>query len=86
MNPVGKITSKVTAIETLSCDAGWRHYHFVKLTTDDGIIGWSEFDEGFGAPGVATAIEKLSERVLGMQVGAHERIYAGLYAATRPAA
>ena len=86
MNASGKVTSKVTAIETLSCDAGWRHYHFVKLTTDDGIIGWSEFDEGFGAPGVATAIEKLSERVVGMQVGAHERIYAGLYAATRPAA
>jgi len=86
MNAVGKITSKVTAIETLSCDAGWRHYHFVKLTTDDGIIGWSEFDEGFGAPGVATAIQKLGERVVGMQVGAHERIYATLYAATRPAA
>ena len=86
MNAMGKVTSKVAAIETLSCDAGWRHYHFVKLTTDDGIIGWSEFDEGFGAPGVATAIQKLGERVVGMQVGAHERIYAALYAATRPAA
>ena len=35
--PHAKVTSKVTAIETLSCDAGWRNYHFVKLTTDDGI-------------------------------------------------
>ena len=36
----------------LACDAGWRNYHFVKVTTDGGIVGWSEFDEGFGAPGV----------------------------------
>ena len=41
----------VTAVETLHCDAGWRNYHFVKVTTDDGVVGWSEFDEGFGSPG-----------------------------------
>lgn len=76
---------KVKSIETLSCDAGWRNYHFVKLTTDDGIVGWSEFDEGFGAPGVGTVIERLSARVIGQEVGAHERIYAELYSATRPA-
>ena len=77
---------KVKSIETLACDAGWRNYHFVKLTTDTGIVGWSEFDEGFGAPGVGTVIEKLSGRVIGQPIGAHERIYAELYCATRPAA
>src|SRR5262245_45097410 len=77
---------KVSSIETLACDAGWRNYHFVKLTTDTGIVGWSEFDEGFGAPGVGTAIERLSGRVVGQPVGEHERIYAELYCATRPAA
>src|SRR4249919_3298136 len=77
---------KVKSIETLACDAGWRNYHFVKLTTDTGVIGWSEFDEGFGAPGVATVIERLAARVVGQPVGAHERIYAELYCATRPAA
>ena len=75
---------KVKAIETLACDAGWRNYHFVKLTTDDGIVGWSEFDEGFGSPGVGTVIERLAPRVVGQQVGEHERIYAELYCATRP--
>jgi len=77
---------KVKTIETLACDAGWRNYHFVKLTTDTGIVGWSEFDEGFGAPGVTTVIERLAARVVGQPVGAHERIYADLYGATRPAA
>src|ERR1041384_8321711 len=77
---------KVAKIETLACDAGWRNYHFVKLTTDEGIIGWSEFDEGFGAPGVGAVIQKLSERVIGKPVSDHEVIYAELYCATRPAA
>jgi galactonate dehydratase len=77
---------KVKSIETLACDAGWRNYHFVKLTTDTGVVGWSEFDEGFGAPGVGTVIERLGARVVGQEVGAHERIYAELYCATRPAA
>src|SRR5262245_26714645 len=75
---------KVTAIETLACDAGWRNYHFVKLTTDDGVVGWSEFDEGFGSPGVGAVIERLAPRVIGQPVGQHERIYAELYCATRP--
>ncbi|MEO8856824.1 MAG: mandelate racemase/muconate lactonizing enzyme family protein [Burkholderiaceae bacterium] len=84
--PINQVTSKVTSVKTLSCDAGWRNYHFVKVTTDDGIVGWSEFDEGFGAPGVGTAIERLAPRVVGQPVGEHERIYTELYAITRPAA
>jgi L-alanine-DL-glutamate epimerase-like enolase superfamily enzyme len=77
---------KVTAIETLACDAGWRNYHFVKLTTDGGIVGWSEFAEGFGSPGVEAVIQRLAPRVVGQPVGEHERIYTDLYCATRPGA
>ncbi|HXF16334.1 MAG TPA: mandelate racemase/muconate lactonizing enzyme family protein [Burkholderiales bacterium] len=75
---------KVKTLETLSCDAGWRNYHFVKLTTDTGVVGWSEFDEGFGAPGVGAVIARLAPRVIGQDDRAHERIYAELYSATRP--
>jgi galactonate dehydratase len=77
---------KVTAIETLACDAGWRNYHFVKLTTSDGIVGWSEFSEDFGSPGISAVIKRLAGKVIGQRVSDHERIYAELYAATRPAA
>ena len=79
-------TSKVRSVELLACDAGWRNYHFVKITTEDGIVGWSEFDEGFGSPGVGAAIQRLSARVVGQNAFQHERIYAELFAATRPAA
>jgi galactonate dehydratase len=77
---------KVKNIETLHCDAGWRNYHFLKLTTDDGAVGWSEYDEGFGSPGVTAVIERFTNRVIGARVGDHERIYTELYCLTRPAA
>src|SRR5580704_14397580 len=57
--------SKVTYVEILACDAGWRNYHFVKVTTEGGVIGWSEFDEGFGSPGLGSAIERLATRLIG---------------------
>lgn len=77
---------KVAAIETLHCDAGWRNYHFVKLTTDDGVAGWSEFDEGFGSPGVTSVIEHMAGRLIGQPVGEHERLFAEMFCLTRPAA
>ena len=51
-----KKATQIRSVETLACDAGWRNYHFVKIMTEDGIVGWSEYDEGFGAPGVTAAI------------------------------
>ncbi|HUS97913.1 MAG TPA: mandelate racemase/muconate lactonizing enzyme family protein, partial [Hyphomicrobiaceae bacterium] len=80
------VRSKIRNVETLACDAGWRNYHFVKLTTEDGLVGWSEFNEGFGAPSVREAVDVLSGHLIGQSVGDHERLYAELYAFTRPAA
>jgi galactonate dehydratase len=77
---------KITGLEVLRCDAGWRNYYFLKLSTDDGIVGWSEFDEGFGSPGITAVIERLAPRIIGQPVFDHERIYAELYCLIRPAA
>jgi L-alanine-DL-glutamate epimerase-like enolase superfamily enzyme len=76
----------VRTVEVLRCDAGWRDYCFVKLTTDDGVVGWSEFDEGFGSPGVGAVIEQLTPRVVGHRVAHHQRCVQALYFATRPGA
>src|SRR5258707_898954 len=81
-----KKNSKVGSVELLACDAGWRNYHFLKITTEDGIGGWSEFGEGFGSPGLGAVIQRLSARVVGQNAFQHERIYAELFAATRPGA
>ena len=75
----------ITALETLHCDAGWRNFSFVKLTTDTGLVGWSEFQEGFGSPGVSAAIEGLRPLVVGQDPRHTEKIYWDLFAATRPA-
>ena len=75
----------ITAIETLHCDAGWRNFSFVKLTTDNSLVGWSEFQEGFGSPGVSAAIEGLQAMVVGQDPRHTEKIYWDLFAATRPA-
>lgn len=85
MNPSRKVPSlSIDRLETLHCDAGWRNYHFVKIEAD-GLVGWSEFDEGFGSPGVTAAIEALSPRVLGQNAMHHERLFQELRGATRPA-
>ncbi len=77
---------RIERVETRHCDAGWRNYHFVKVTTTAGVVGWSEYDEDFGSHGVTAAIERLSARVVGNDASDHERIYAELFCATRPSA
>src|SRR6266436_2123352 len=76
--------SDITSVDILACDAGWRNYHFVKVMTEDGVVGWSEYDEGFGSPGVSAAIQRLAARVVGQNAFHHERIYAELFAAPAP--
>ena len=74
---------KIRSIETRHCDAGWRNYHFVKLVTEDGVTGWSEYDEHQGAIGVTAVVEKLAPMVLGERVHDIERVYARLHARAR---
>ncbi|MEM5435758.1 mandelate racemase/muconate lactonizing enzyme family protein [Paraburkholderia diazotrophica] len=76
---------KVTSVETLACDAGWRNYYFVKLSTDSGVVGWSEYDEGFGSPGVTGVIDQIKRRLIGLDVNEHERFVQLANCLTRPA-
>jgi L-alanine-DL-glutamate epimerase-like enolase superfamily enzyme len=77
---------KIVKIEDLHCDAGWRVNSFLKITTDEGIVGWSEYMEGYGAQGLTGVIRKMAERLIGQDPRPVERHSAYLYAATRQAA
>src|SRR4030088_2820168 len=78
---------KIVKVEDLHCDAGWRVNSFLKITTDEGIVGWSEYMEGYGAQGLTGVIQKLADRFLiGRDPRPVEAISALLYAATRQAA
>jgi L-alanine-DL-glutamate epimerase-like enolase superfamily enzyme len=75
---------KVASLETLTCDAGWRPWIFVKATTDDGLVGWAEVTDSHGSPrGLAGVVEDLAPLVIGRDPRPVERIYWELYRATR---
>lgn len=56
---------KITAIESLHADAGWRNFDFLKISTDEGITGWSEYNESFGGPGLSAVIAELGASLTG---------------------
>lgn len=74
----------IAEVETKSCSNSWRNYQFLKITTEDGVVGWSEFDTNFGSPGVAQIINELSHRLIGQSAMYHEHIHEDLRAVTRP--
>ncbi len=57
---------KIKSYEIFRCDAGWRLFSFLKLVTDTGPVGWSEYNESFGSPGLSGVIENLMPSVVGM--------------------
>jgi len=76
---------KIAKIEDLHADAGWRTFSFLKIVTDDGLVGWSEFNEAQWNPGLTAVIRKLSEHALGQDPRAVGRLSATLTAMTRMA-
>ena len=56
---------KLAKIEDLHCDAGWRTFSFLKLTTDDGLVGWSEYTEADGSRGLTGVIYGLADPLIG---------------------
>lgn len=70
--------STIRSLATRHCDAGWRNYHFLRITTDDGVVGWSEYDENLGATGITTVIEDMAPLVIGESPTDIERVRAKL--------
>jgi L-alanine-DL-glutamate epimerase-like enolase superfamily enzyme len=56
---------KIERVETLHADGGRRPFSFVKVTSDQGLIGWSEYTSAVGNAGIDAAIARLGGLVLG---------------------
>jgi galactonate dehydratase len=56
---------KITSITDHHADAGWRVVSFLKITTDDGLVGWSEFAETRPAPGLTGVVRQLAAHFVG---------------------
>jgi L-alanine-DL-glutamate epimerase-like enolase superfamily enzyme len=73
---------KIAKIEDLHADAGWTTFSFLKVTTDDGLVGWSEYTEGSGSPGLTSVIHALGEALIGQDPRPVQQIASLLYTRT----
>src|SRR4030095_8217265 len=74
LEPSGDDDMKIARVEHLHADAGQRNFDFLKLTTDGGLVGWSEYNESFGGLGVSAVIDGLAPQVIGRDPRAYEAI------------
>ncbi len=74
---------KITNVETLICDAGWRPWSFVKIQTDDGITGYGECSDNRSPRATAGCVEDLRSLLLGQDPRPIEKLYWDMYRATR---
>ncbi len=56
---------KITKIDTLLCDAGWRPWTYVKIQTDEGITGYGEFGGGRNPKAIIGCIEDVAPLLVG---------------------
>src|SRR5258705_5897194 len=73
---------KVTKFEHFHVDCGWEIYSFLKISTDEGLTGWSEFRE-HRRPGIAAAIYGMGEFVVGQEPRPLRWLQAALHSFTR---
>jgi L-alanine-DL-glutamate epimerase-like enolase superfamily enzyme len=73
---------KITKFEEFHVDCGWEIYSFLKVSTDEGLVGWSEFKE-HRRPGIGAAIHGMGEILMGQDPRAIGQLEALLYSFTR---
>jgi galactonate dehydratase len=73
---------KITEIKPILCQGGIKTWTFVKITTDEGIIGWGDATEWVRVKGHVAAIEDLTPLVIGEDPFNIEKIWQKLYVAS----
>jgi galactonate dehydratase len=76
---------KIAKFEDFHVDGGWDTYSFLKITTDQGLCGWSEFKES-RRRGLAALIRGLAASLIGEDPRPIGRIDAALYSHIRTTA
>jgi galactonate dehydratase len=66
---------KIARIETLHCDGGWRPWTFVKVETDDGLVGWGECSDIANPYGMAGCVRDFEPILVGQDPRAVEQRY-----------
>src|SRR3954447_26322197 len=83
MRRSGGGSMKIARVETLRADAGWRLFSFLKVTTDDGLIGWAPNNQSLGSSRPSSVIEGLTPLIIGRDPCRFEEVTAWLHVMTR---
>jgi L-alanine-DL-glutamate epimerase-like enolase superfamily enzyme len=65
----------ITRVDVFHCDAGWRPWTFVKIETDEGLVGWGECSDSRNPLGVAGCVRDFEPLLVGEDPRAIERLY-----------
>ena len=74
---------KIVRIEDFHVSGGWDAWSFLKITTDEGLVGWSEYNEARGRRGLTPVVRGLAELVIGEDPRNVGKIGAHLYNLTK---
>jgi galactonate dehydratase len=74
---------KITKLEDFQAWGGWENFCFLKISTDEGLVGWAEFNEARGRAGLSGLIHGLGAGLIGEDPRNVARIDAALHAQTR---
>ena len=75
---------KITKVEMFHVDAGWRPWSFIKISSNSGLVGWSECTDSHGSPlGMDGVVKDLSPLLLGQDPRRIEKLHWDMYSSTR---
>jgi L-alanine-DL-glutamate epimerase-like enolase superfamily enzyme len=74
---------RITRVEVFHCDAGWRPWTFVKVSTDEGLVGWGECSDSRNPHGVAGCVRDFEPLLVGEDARTIERLYWDMLRAAR---
>jgi len=66
---------KITRVTPIFCDAGWRAFTFVKVETDEGLVGYGECTDNRSSSGIGGCVRDLEPRLIGQNPTTVEKLY-----------
>jgi len=74
---------RIKRVQAFLCDAGWRPWIFVKVETDDGLVGWGECSDSRTPYGIVGCVRDFEDVLVGQDPRAVERLYWDMLRASR---
>ncbi|HUU64791.1 MAG TPA: mandelate racemase/muconate lactonizing enzyme family protein [Dehalococcoidales bacterium] len=66
---------KITKVTPIFCDGGWRAFTFIKVETDEGLVGYGECTDNRSSFGIGGCVRDLEPRLIGQNPTIVEKRY-----------